>query len=295
MKAMVIIPTYNERDNIEAVASSILALGDDFHVTIVDDNSPDGTGELADRLAERCPRVHVLHRPQKQGLGTAYLAGFKYALQQEADYIFEMDADFSHNPESLPEFLGLMESYDIVIGSRYVNGLAVVNWPMRRLFVSLLANQYARWITGLNLRDCTSGFKCFKREVLRNIDLTKVHANGYAFQVEMNFRAKRLGYKVGEVPIIFYERHSGQSKMSIRIAREACWQLFKMRINSLVRPLQFARCPTPIGTIHDEKLACDLTNNETNVSLIESAANTSGTRRQHAPTGRSRTSRARVS
>ena len=255
MKAMVIIPTYNERDNIEPLASTILALGEEFHITIVDDNSPDGTGDLADRLAEGCPRVHVLHRPGKQGLGTAYLTGFKYALQQEADYIFEMDADFSHNPKSLPEFLALMDSHDIVIGSRYANGLAVVNWPMRRLFVSLAANQYARWITGLNLHDCTSGFKCFKRDVLRNIDLTKVYANGYAFQVEMNFRARRLGYKLGEIPIIFYERHSGQSKMSITIARQAFWQLFKMRIHSVVRPLEFARSSAPIATLRDEKMA----------------------------------------
>jgi dolichol-phosphate mannosyltransferase len=237
---MIIIPTYNERDNIEALVRKILALGDNFYITIIDDNSGDGTAEIVDSLAKAETRVHVIHRSAKLGLGTAYLAGFKYALQQEADYIFEMDADFSHDPQCLPNFLAMTDSYDVIIGSRYAKGLAVVNWSLRRLFVSLAANLYARWITGLNLRDCTSGFKCFKRDVLKSIDLSKVFANGYAFQVEMNFRAHRLGYKVGEVPIIFFDRHSGQSKMSIKIAREAFWQLFKMRVTSILRPLDFA-------------------------------------------------------
>ena len=246
MKAMVIIPTYNERDNIEPLVSKILALGENFHITIVDDNSEDGTGDIADGLAETYSRVHVIHRPVKQGLGTAYVTGFKYALQKEAEYIFEMDADFSHDPKSLPDFLSMMDSYDVVIGSRYAKGVAVVNWSLRRLCVSLAANLYARWITGLRLNDCTSGFKCFKREVLRNIDLIKVYANGYAFQVEMNFRAHRLGYRLGELPIIFFDRHSGHSKMSIKIAREAFWHLFKMRISSLLRPMEFApRVPAP--------------------------------------------------
>ncbi len=243
MKAMVVIPTYNERDNIEALVQEILALGDEFHITIVDDSSPDGTGEIADRLARRDPRVHVIHRPTKQGLGTAYVAGFKYALRNGVDYIFEMDADFSHDPRSLPDFLTMMDAYDVVIGSRYVKGLAVVNWSLRRLFLSLVANLYARWITGLNLRDCTSGFKCFKREVLESIDLSGVYANGYAFQVEMNYRAHRLGYRLGELPIVFFERQAGESKMSTRIAREAFWHIFKMRIGSLLRPMSFARQP----------------------------------------------------
>lgn len=248
MQAMVIIPTYNESDNIEGLVSKILALGDNFQITIVDDNSSDGTGEIADRLASVYSRVHVIHRPKKLGLGTAYLAGFKYALQTDAEYIFEMDADLSHDPQSLPEFLAIMDAYDVVIGSRYAKGLAVVNWSLRRLCVSLAANLYARRITGLNLSDCTSGFKCFKHEVLRNIDLTKVYANGYAFQVEMNFRAQRLGYRLGELPIIFFDRHAGQSKMSMKIAREAFWQLFKMRMNSFLRPKTFTRrSPTPYG------------------------------------------------
>jgi len=246
MKAMVIIPTYNECNNIEPLVAKILALGDNFHITIVDDNSRDGTGEIANSLAQTYSRVDVIHRPNKLGLGTAYVAGFIHALQKEAEYVFEMDADFSHDPKSLPDFLALMDSYDVVIGSRYAKGVAVVNWSLRRLFVSLAANLYARWITGLNLCDCTSGFKCFKREVLRNIDLTKIYANGYAFQVEMNFRAQRLGYRLGELPIIFFDRHDGQSKMSMKIAREAFWHLFKLRINSLLRPMNFApRAPAP--------------------------------------------------
>lgn len=243
MKAMVIIPTYNERDNIETVVTQILAHGGDFHVTIVDDNSPDGTGEIADQLANRYPGVHVIHRPEKQGLGAAYVTGFNYALQTGADYIFEMDADLSHDPQSLPDLLALMDCYDVVIGSRYIKGGAVVNWPKRRLLLSLAANLYARWITGLKIRDCTSGFKCFKRQVLERIDLTQICANGYAFQVEMNYRACRLGYRLGETPIIFIERHAGESKMSTRIAREAFWDIFRMRVTGLLHPARFARQP----------------------------------------------------
>src|SRR6266498_1286851 len=175
MKSMVVIPTYNERDNIEPLVDQILALGPDFHVLIVDDNSPDGTGEIADQLASRYPHVQVLHRAEKQGLGTAYMAGFTHALRDGADYIFEMDADFSHDPRRLPDFVALMDTYDVVIGSRYSKGLAVVNWSLRRLMMSLTANLYARWITGLQLHDCTAGFKCFKREVLESIDLSKVY------------------------------------------------------------------------------------------------------------------------
>lgn len=243
MKCMVVIPTYNERDNIEPIVEQILALGPEFHVLIVDDSSPDGTGAVADALAERHARVLVLHRASKQGLGTAYRAGFAHALQERADYIFEMDADFSHDPRRLPEFLALMDGCDVVIGSRYVKGLAVINWSFKRLLLSLAANLYARWITGLPVSDCTSGYKCFKREVLESIDLTKVYANGYAFQVEMNYRAAHLGYRIGEMPIIFFERNAGHSKMSSRIAREAFWDIFKMRMSSILRPMNFARSP----------------------------------------------------
>jgi dolichol-phosphate mannosyltransferase len=240
MLAMVVIPTYNERENIEPIVAAILAQDEALHVTIVDDNSPDGTGDAADRLAERDRRVHVIHRPAKLGLGSAYVAGFGYALQCGADYIFEMDADFSHDPQLLPAFLKQMDAADVVVGSRYVKGLAIVNWSLRRLILSLCANRYARWVTGLNLSDCTSGYKCFRHEVLESIDMSRVYSNGYAFQVEMNYRAQRLGYQLAELPIIFFDRHAGHSKMSTRIAREACWHIFKMRVASLLHPASFS-------------------------------------------------------
>jgi dolichol-phosphate mannosyltransferase len=245
MKALAVIPTYNERDNLEAIVSEVLSLGEQFNVLIVDDNSPDGTGELADELAAQSFRVHVIHRPEKQGLGTAYVTGFKYALQHGADYIIEMDADFSHDPHRLPGFIDMMGEHDLVIGSRYAKGIAVVNWSLKRLFLSLSANLYARWITGLQLTDCTSGFKCFRREVLESIDLTKVFSNGYAFQVEMNYRAHRQGYRLGELPIVFVDRKVGQSKMSTKIARDAFWHIFKMRMDSMFRPVNFARQQIP--------------------------------------------------
>ncbi|MEO8285680.1 MAG: polyprenol monophosphomannose synthase [Chloroflexota bacterium] len=241
MKATVVIPTYNERDNLEAIVNEVLGLGEEYHVLIVDDNSPDGTGELADELVSRSSRVEVIHRPQKQGLGTAYCTGFKHALENRSDYIIEMDADFSHDPHRLPDFLAMMGDYDLVIGSRYAKGIAVVNWSIKRLVLSLSANLYARWITGLSLSDCTSGFKCFSRKVLESIDVERVFSNGYAFQVEMNYRAQRQGYRLGELPIIFVDRKVGQSKMSTKIARDAFWHIFRMRATSLIRPVSFAR------------------------------------------------------
>ncbi len=247
MLAMVVIPTYNERENIAAIVNAVLSQGEEFHVTIVDDNSPDGTGIIADQLVGQSRRVHVLHRPQKQGLGAAYVAGFTYALKAGADYIFEMDADFSHNPELLPNFIAAMEHADVVIGSRYINGLAVVNWSVKRLILSMSANLYARTITGLRLHDCTGGYKCFKREVLESIDISHVYANGYAFQVEMNYRAQCLGYRLIEIPIVFVDRLAGQSKMSTRIAREAFWHIFRMRVGHLVNPQRFARRPVPVS------------------------------------------------
>ena len=247
MHAMVVIPTYNERENITLLVERIVALEADIQIVIVDDNSPDGTGAIADQLAARLPGVHVIHRPSKQGLGTAYMTGFGYALRAGAEYIFEMDADSSHDPACLPEFLALMDRYDVVIGSRYCKGLAVVNWSLRRLALSLAANLYARRMTGLPLSDCTSGFKCFRRAVLEQIDLSQVYSNGYAFQVEMNYRAQRLGFRLGETPIIFYDRHSGKSKMSTKIAREAFWHIFKMRVGSVVRPVRFAPRSAALG------------------------------------------------
>jgi len=241
MKYMVVVPTYNERGNLEPLVERILALGDEFYVTIVDDNSPDGTGAIADALANARPRVHVIHREGKLGLGTAYITGFRYALGSGADYVLQMDADFSHSPEALPQFIDFMQYYDVVVGSRYLNGLRVVDWPLNRLFISLAANLYARWVTGLPLRDCTSGFKCFKREVLEKIVLDDVLANGYAFQVEMNFRALRMGYRIGELPITFFERSVGESKMSSHIATQAFTEILRMRISHMLRRGTFSR------------------------------------------------------
>lgn len=233
LKAIVVIPTYNEKDNIEKVADEVLRQDDRIHLLIVDDNSPDGTGAIADRMAGNNGRIEVLHRQGKLGLGSAYREGFRYALSKGADYVVEMDADFSHDPAMLPRFLGKMNDYDLVIGSRYLNGVSVVNWPLRRLMLSYLANVYTRIVTGMRISDCTSGFKCFRRKVLESIDLNKVKSDGYSFQIEMNYRCVEKGFHVGEIPIIFIDRHAGTSKMSKKIVREAVTMVWKLKINSL--------------------------------------------------------------
>ena len=235
LKAVVVIPTYNERDNIEKLVAEVLRQGDGVHLIVVDDNSPDGTGEIADRLAATTDRISVLHRAGKLGLGSAYREGFAVALSMQADYIVEMDADFSHDPALLPGFFALMEKYDVVIGSRYLNGISVVNWPLRRLMLSYFASVYTRFITGLQLADCTSGFKCFKREVIEAIDLDRIKSDGYSFQIEMNYRAMELGFNLGEIPIIFIDRHAGSSKMSRRIVWEAVFMVWKLKMGSMFR------------------------------------------------------------
>jgi dolichol-phosphate mannosyltransferase len=202
-------------------------------VLVVDDNSPDGTGELADQLAAENPRVHVLHRGRKEGLGKAYLAGFRWALDCGYDLIFEMDADFSHDPRFLPTFLDAIQDADLVIGSRYKSGVNVINWPISRLLLSIGANQYARLVTGLPLTDSTGGFKCFRRRVLEAIPLERVRSNGYAFQIEMSFLAWRKGFRIREVPIVFTDRVEGQSKMNGKIVREAVWMVWWLRLRSL--------------------------------------------------------------
>lgn len=233
MKAMVIIPTYNERDNIERLTNEILSLGEDIHILIVDDNSPDKTGEIADDLVKRHDNLHVIHRAGKMGLGSAYIEGFKYALKAGAEKIIEMDADFSHNPERLPALIEKANEVDLVIGSRYLNGVSVVNWPIRRLMLSYFANMYTRIITGLEISDCTGGFKCFNRKVLEAIDLDKIKADGYSFQIEMNYRCVEKGFTVDEIPIIFIDRHAGTSKMSKKIVREAVFMVWRLRIGSI--------------------------------------------------------------
>jgi len=229
MKPFIIIPTYNEQENIRALVQEILGVDARFHILIVDDNSPDGTGKVADELAEEFHRVHVLHRKSKMGLGTAYLAGFKYALEQGADYIFEMDADFSHNPRYLPQFLEAIQEADLVIGSRYIDGVRVEGWRFRRLLLSKLANMYASYIMVYPVWDFTSGFRCYRRAVFESIDLNRIHSDGYAFQIEMVYHVFKNGFRVKEIPIIFREREHGHSKISRKIVWEAIWTVLKLR------------------------------------------------------------------
>src|ERR1041385_104592 len=237
-RAQVVIPTYNEVGNLPNLVPQILAQDPRLDVLIVDDNSPDGTGRLAEALAAKEPRVHVLHREGKLGLGTAYITGFRWALERGYDYVFEMDADFSHDPVHLKDFLKAVVQADLVLGSRYLNGkVTVVNWPMGRLLLSYCANIYARWITGLRIWDLTGGFKCFRREVLEAIDLAKVRSNGYAFQIEMNFKVWSKGFKVIEHPIIFVDRQSGVSKMSRSIVYEAVFMVWKLKFLRLIGKL----------------------------------------------------------
>ena len=230
-RALVVIPTYNEAVNIPTLVLQVLEQDPRLEVLIVDDGSPDGTGQIADDMAGANPRVHVLHRQGKLGLGTAYITGFKWALERGYDYVFEMDADFSHDPKHLKEFLTAIQDADVVLGSRYLDGkVTIVNWPMSRLMLSYCANIYARWFTGLRIWDLTGGFKCFRRRVLEAIDLSQVGSNGYAFQIEMSVRAWRKGFKLREIPIVFVDRAEGQSKMNRAIVREAVWKVPRLRL-----------------------------------------------------------------
>ena len=234
-RAVVIIPTYNEATNVGQIVPEVLEQDERLDVLVVDDNSPDGTGQIADKLASEYNRVFVMHRAGKLGLGTAYLDGFRWALERDYEYVFEMDADFSHNPKHLPEFLAAIPNADLVLGSRYLaRRVTVVNWPMSRLLLSYGANIYAKLITGHRLYDATGGFKCFRRRVLEAIDLDKVRSNGYAFQIEVSFRAKRKGFKIVEIPIVFVDRTDGESKMSGKIVREAVWMVWRLRLQSII-------------------------------------------------------------
>ena len=229
-RALVIIPTYNERENISRIIEAILEKDQRLEVLVVDDGSPDGTGTLADEMAEEDERLHFLHRSGKLGLGTAYIAGFRWALERGYDYILEMDADFSHDPAHLPQFLRAIQNADLVLGSRYQQGrVTVVNWPIGRLILSYAANLYARAVTGLPVWDATGGFKCFRRSVLEAIDFARVRSNGYAFQIEMSFRAWKRNFRIAEIPIVFVDRTEGTSKMSKSIVREAIWMVWRLR------------------------------------------------------------------
>lgn len=233
-RALVIVPTYNERENIARLIQSVLAQDERLDVLVVDDGSPDGTGAIVDSFVEQTDRVYLLRREKKLGLGTAYIAGFRWALERAYDFVFEMDADFSHDPAHLPQFLRAIEGADLVLGSRYRNGkVTVVNWPIKRLLLSYFANVYARVVTGLPVWDATGGFKCFRRRVLEDIDLSHVRSNGYAFQIEMSFRAWRKHFKIVEIPIVFVDRTEGQSKMSRSIVREAVWMVWRLRFWAL--------------------------------------------------------------
>ncbi len=230
MESLVIIPTINERENLEQLIPAVLAVDAGIDVLVVDDNSSDGTGELADRLGRETGRVHALHRPSRMGFGSAYLDGFKYALKNtDAKYIFEMDADFSHDPKYLPDFIEAIQDADLVIGSRYLKGISIVNWPLNRLIISKMGNWYARTITGLPFTDVTAGFKCFRRELLEQIDLDSIRSNGYSFQIEMNYMVWKKGYRLKEIPIIFVDRTIGESKITYSIVREAVWRVWALR------------------------------------------------------------------
>ncbi|MFH1515914.1 MAG: polyprenol monophosphomannose synthase [bacterium] len=234
-RALVVIPTYNEAENINRIIQAVLNQGNQFDVLVVDDNSPDGTADMVKTLQSECGgRLHLLEREGKMGLGTAYVAGFKYALDREYEYIMEMDADFSHNPDVLPQFMEAIKEADLVLGSRYVSGVNVINWPLRRLLLSYGASMYTRFITGLKVKDPTGGFKCFRRQVLEAIDFDKVHSNGYSFQIEMSFRAWQKGFKIKEIPIVFTDRVGGKSKMSPQIVREAIWMVWVLKIKQIL-------------------------------------------------------------
>ena len=236
-KSLIIIPTYNERENIQKLIKEILNLEEEFHILVIDDNSPDGTGKVVEELANKYLRIKVIHRKKKMGLASAYIAGFKYALKKNYDLIFEMDADLSHRPQALLEFLEKTKEYDLIIGSRYLHGVRILNWPFRRLLLSKLATQYVKLITGLPLTDATSGFKCFKRKVLENINLDKIYSEGYSFQIEMNFRVWKKGYKMIEIPIVFVERKIGTTKISKRIILEAIFIVWKFRLMNFLKKL----------------------------------------------------------
>ena len=229
-RGLVIVPTYNESQNIRTLLRAVLDADARLEVLVVDDNSPDRTGDLVEEIGRENARVHLLRRPGKMGLGTAYRDGFRWALARDYELIFEMDADFSHSPSHLPEFLAASEKADFVLGSRYLNGkVTVVNWPITRLLLSYGANIYARLVTGMKLWDATGGFKCFHRRVLEAIDLGDVRSNGYAFQIEMSFRAMRKGFRPIEIPIVFTDRTEGESKMSGHIVREAIFMVWRLR------------------------------------------------------------------
>lgn len=239
-KTLVVVPTYNERDNLPPLSQRLLSLSVAVDMLVVDDNSPDGTGKIADDLAAKSAAIHVLHREEKNGLGRAYIAGFKWALEQGYEFVFELDGDFSHNPDDIPMFLEAAQNADLVLGSRYLNGIRVINWPLSRLMLSKSAAKYVQTITGMPFTDPTGGYKCFRRRALQAIRLDEIRSNGYSFQIEMTHRLWRQGLKVVEVPIIFTDRFQGHSKMSGHIVREALVMVWRLWFQNGMR-----RAPRP--------------------------------------------------
>ncbi|MGH7741562.1 MAG: polyprenol monophosphomannose synthase [Candidatus Eiseniibacteriota bacterium] len=238
METLVIIPTYNERENIQEMLGRIMALPLGLHVLVVDDGSPDGTASLVREKMKSEPRIALIERAGKMGLGSAYREGFRWALDRGAEYIFEMDCDFSHDPDAIPEFLKHAQEVDVVLGSRYLHGVTVVNWPLQRLILSYCANRYTRLITGLPLNDATGGFKCFRRRALEGIRLDRVQSDGYSFQIEMSFKCWKRGFTLREIPILFVDRRAGTSKMNRRIVWEAAWMVWKLRFQELFGRLE---------------------------------------------------------
>ncbi len=230
MKSIVVIPTYNESKNIDRIIDKICSVHDSIDILVVDDNSPDGTGEIVKAKMATNSRIHIIEREGKMGLGTAYLAGFTYALENKYEVIMEMDADFSHNPEEIPNFLREIETHDLVLGSRYIKGVNVVNWPLKRLLLSYFANLYTRIITGMDVKDATGGFKCFRASALSQINFEEVKSNGYSFQIEMTYRLFKKGARIKEIPIIFVDRLEGESKMSKKIVYEAIFMVWKLKL-----------------------------------------------------------------
>jgi dolichol-phosphate mannosyltransferase len=225
---LIIVPTYNERENLPRMAQRLSSLPVPVDLLVVDDNSPDGTGKMADELAAKHPEIHVLHRAEKNGLGRAYIAGFKWALERGYEFIFEMDGDFSHNPDDVPMFIEATKNADLVLGSRYKGGIRVINWPLKRLMLSRGAGKYVKYVTGMPFTDPTGGYKCFRRRALQAINLEAVQSNGYSFQIEMTHILWRQGFRIVEVPIIFTDRAEGHSKMSGHIVSEALWMVWKL-------------------------------------------------------------------
>ena len=228
-KTLVVTPTYNEAENIEKIINAVLSQDASIEILIVDDNSPDGTAQIVENIQANNNRVHLLKRAGKMGLGTAYVDGFKYAINNNYDFVMEIDADFSHDPNEIPNFLKKIQEFDVVLGSRYINGVRILNWPIRRLILSYGASMYTRIITGMPIKDATGGYKCFRIAVIKSINLDNIHSNGYAFQIEMNFKAWKKGFKIFELPITFVDRTHGTSKMSKKIVYEAVRLVWKLK------------------------------------------------------------------